>query len=158
MTDIATAIRRKYPGVYLNDIVAAVLQTYGYTLLHTRNGAGGDVDILAGKGALGFDPPRLCVRVASDDQPVGVSDYDNLQGNVRRYGADCGLLVSSGGFTDLVCQENERTFFTVRLWDLDALAGQFCSVYDRLPSELRNAVPITSRLMPPEMLAGAPEL
>lgn len=153
MTDIAAVIRSKYPGAHLNRIVAAVLQAHGYTLLHTRSISG--VDILAGKGPLGFDPPRLCIRVASDDVPVGLSDYDDLQGNIRRYGADCGLLVSAGGFTDIVHRENERAFFTARLWDLDALVGQFCSVYDRLPSDIRNAIPITSRLTPLEMLADS---
>lgn len=153
MNDIAAAIRRKYPGAYLNDIVAAVLQAYGYTLVHTRHDAVSGVDLLAGKGALGFDPPRLCVRIISDDDPVDLSDYGNLTGNIGRYGADYGLLVSTGGFTDIVLQENERAFFKVRLWDLDELTEQFASVYDRLPSEIRRAIPITTRLMPPEMLA-----
>ena len=153
MNDIAAAIVRKYPGVYLNDIVAAVLQAYGYTLLHTRNDAVSGVDILAGKGDLGFGSPRLCVRVASDDDPVDLSDYDDLTGNVRRYGADYGLLVSAGGFTDVVIQENELTFFKVRLWDLDELTEQFASVYDRLPPAIRSAIPIATLRMPPEMLA-----
>lgn len=153
MTDIAGVIRSKYPGAYLNHIVGAILQAHGYTLRHIRDGDICGVDILAGKGVLGFDSPRLCVRVASDDRPVGLTDYDNLQGNVRRYGADCGLLVSTGGFTDVVRRDNERVFFVVRLWDLDALADEFCSVYDRLPSDIRNAIPISSRLMPPEMLS-----
>lgn len=153
MTDIAGVIRSKYPGAYLNHIVAAVLQAHGYTLRHIRDGDICGVDILAGQGVLGFDSPRLCVRVASDDLPVGLTDYDNLQGNVRRYGANCGLLVSTGGFTDEVRRDNERAFFTVRLWDLDDLIGEFCTVYDRLPSDVRNAIPISNRRMPPEMLA-----
>ena len=153
MNDIAAAIVRKYPGVYLNDIVAAVLQAYGYTLLHTRNDAVSGVDLLAGKGDLGFGSPRICVRVASDNDPVDLPDYDDLSGNVRRYGADYGLLVSTGGFTDIVLQENERAVFKIRLWDLDELTEQFASVYDRLPREIRSAIPITTRLMPPEMLA-----
>ena len=152
MNDIAAAIVRKYPGVYLNDIVAAVLQASGYTLLPTRNGDISGVDLLAGKGALGFDPPRLCVRIISDDDPVDLSDYGNLTVNIRRYGADYGLLVSPSGFTDIVLQENERTFFKVRLWDLDELTEQFASVYDRLPSEIRRAIPIATLRMPPEML------
>lgn len=154
MTAIAAAISRQYPGAELNHLVAAVLQASGYTLLSTRNGDISGVDLLAGKGALGFDPPRLCVRIISDDDPVDLSDYSDLTGNIRRYGADCGLLVSPSGFTDIVLQENEQAFFTVWLWDLDELTEQFASVYDRLPPEIRRAIPITTRLMPPEILAG----
>ena len=33
------------------------------------------------------------MRVAFDNDPVDLSDYDNLTGNIRRYGADLPVLL-----------------------------------------------------------------
>ena len=51
-------------------------------------GADGGVDILAGKGPLGFDPPRLVVQVKSQDAPVDVGVLRELQGVMHQFNAD----------------------------------------------------------------------
>lgn len=148
---ITEIIRAKYPGVELERLVAAVLAASGYTTLQTRRGADGGIDVVAGTGELGLSQPRLCVQVKSGRSLVDLPDYNRLQGNVRSFGADHGLLVSISGFTRAVHNENERSFFEIRLWDADALVQRLLKVYDNLPLEIRRDIPLESRLMPVEM-------
>ena len=148
---IAEIIREKYPGVELEGLVAAVLEASGYTALQTRRGADGGIDVVAGSGELGFAQPRLSVQVKSGRSLVDLPDYNRLQGNVRSFGADHGLLVSMSGFTRAVHNENERSFFEIRLWDADALVQRLLEVYDKLPAEIRRDIPLERRMMPLEM-------
>ena len=148
---IIAIIRGKYPGVELERLVAAVLEASGYTVLQTRRGADGGIDVVAGSGELGFGQPRLCVQVKSGRSLVDLPDYNRLQGNVRSFGADHGLLVSLSGFTRAVHNENERSFFEIRLWDADALVQRLLEVYGNLPLEIRRDIPLENRLMPVDM-------
>ena len=148
---IIEIIRVKYPGVELERLVTAVLSASGYTALQTRAGPDGGIDVVAGMGELGFSEPRLCIQVKSGRSLVDLPAYNRLQGNVRSFGADHGLLVSLSGFTRAVHNENERTFFEIRLWDADVLAQRLLDVYDNLPLEIRRDIPLESRLMPVEM-------
>ena len=70
---------------------------------------------------------------------------------MRSFGADHGLLVSMSGFTRAVHNENERSFFEIRLWDADALVQRLLEVYDKLPAEIRREIPLERRMMPLEM-------
>ena len=60
-------------------------------------GADGGVDILAGRGSLGLDAPRLCVQVKSQNSPSDVTVYRTLQGTMQTFKAEQGLLVCWGG-------------------------------------------------------------
>ena len=148
---IIEIIRAKYPGVELKRLVTAVLEASGYTTLQTRRGVDGGVDIVAGSGELGFSKLRLCVQVKSGRSLVDLAGYNRLQGNVRSFGADHGLLVSLSGFTRAVHNENERSFFEIRLWDVDSLVQRLLEVYNNLPLAIRRDIPLESRLMPVEM-------
>ena len=44
-------------------LVACILRASGYVALQTSRGRDGGVDIVAGRGDLGFGEPRLCVQV-----------------------------------------------------------------------------------------------
>jgi len=69
---------------------------------HARGGA----DILAGRGSLGLDGPRLCVQVKSQqDQPADVTVYRALKETMQTFGAEQGLLVCAGGFNRTVLRE-----------------------------------------------------
>ena len=143
---ILARIAERFSRHRLEYLVEEILKVEGYSTLRTTPGPDGGADILAGKGALGFEN-RLCVQVKSSASPIGISDYNRLQGNVHSFGADYGLLVSLSGFTKPVLDENRRSFFQIRLWDGDALVERLLDTYDDLPQEIRAAIPLEKRLV-----------
>lgn len=131
--------RRQYAGKELEYLVASILRAYGYHVLQTREGPDGGIDVLAGKGDLGFGEPRLCVQVKGRTSPVSLGEYASLQGNIAAFGADHGLLVSLGGFTKPVHDRNEQqSFFAIRLWGPEDLAQRLLERYDSLPQDIRS--------------------
>lgn len=142
---IVERMRQKFSGNRLEYVVASILKAEGYTVLQTRPGPDGGIDVVAGKGDMGFGRPRLCVQVKSSRASVDVPDYNRLQGNVRSFGAEHGLLVSLGDFTRAVRNENERSFFEIRLWGPHELAQRLLDTYDDLPPDIRADIPLQSR-------------
>ena len=147
---IVQMIRRRYSGVGLERLVAAILRASGYSAVETRRGPDGGIDVLAGMGDMGFGEPRLCVQVKSGASPIGIADYDRLQGNIHGFGAQYGLLVSMGDFTRDVKRENERSFFQIRLWGPYELVDRLLESYDYLPPEIRAEIPLQTRRVPIE--------
>ena len=121
----------------LARLVDAVLKAEGYVTRRSKPGPDGGVDILAGGGRMGFDHPRLCVQVKSSQSPADVTVLRSLQGSMRTFGADQGLLVSWGGFTGPTLEEARRSFFAVRLWDSGGLIEAVLRNYDSLPDSIQ---------------------
>ena len=142
---IVARLRQKFAGTRLEYLVASILEAAGYVVLQTRKGADGGVDVLAGKGDLGFGEPRLCVQVKGRTSPVDLSEYDRLQGNIASFRAEHGLLVSLGGFTKPVHDRNEQSFFVIRLWGPEELAERLLENYDVLPQDIRADIPLETR-------------
>ena len=94
---------------------------------------------------MGFGHPRLCVQVKSGRSAVDLADYNRLQGNIGSYGADHGLLVSLGDFTRTVRNENERSFFQIRLWGPSDLVDKLVETYDSLPEYIQSEIPLRNR-------------
>ena len=147
---IVQMIRLKFPGTGLERLVAHILRASGYNAVETRRGPDGGIDVLAGMGDMGFGEPRLCVQVKSGIAPVGIADYNRLQGNIHGFGAQYGLLVSLGDFTSAVKRENERSFFQIRLWGPYELVDRLLETYDSLPEEIRADIPLQTRRVPVE--------
>jgi restriction system protein len=135
-------IARKFKGHELSQIVAQVLRAEGYQMEVSAPGPDGGVDILAGKGPMGFDAPRLCVQVKSGNAPVDAKVLRELRGVMEDRGADQGLLVSWSGFTRPAVEEARRQFFRIRLWDAGTLVGKVLDNYERLSEELRAELPL----------------
>ena len=113
---ISDFIGRKFKGYRMEGLVAEVLRAQGFEVkVNEHEGADGGADILAGRGPIGFDEPRLCVQVKSSDSAIGSKDYNELKGVMQKFGADNGLFVSWGGFTGSVEDEARRDFFNIRL-------------------------------------------
>ena len=146
---VAQRIRQKFTGHRLEYLVENILKAEGYTTLQTRRGADGGVDVVAGKGQMGFGEPRLCVQVKSGIAPANVETYRGLQANLRNIGASHGLLVSLSDFTRDVRNENERSFFQIRLWGSGELTQNLLASYDRLPADIRADIPLVDRKVPP---------
>lgn len=139
---IIARLRQRFSGTRLEYLVAGILRVSGYEALQTRQGADGGVDVLAGKGKLGFGEPRLCVQVKGRTSPVDLAEYDRLRGNISTFRAQHGLLVSLGGFTKPVHDRNEQEFFEIRLWGPEELAEWLLQSYDGLPQDIRDDIPL----------------
>lgn len=135
-------ISTHFKGHALARLVEAILHAQGYVTKISEPGPDGGVDILAAAGRMGFDQPRLCVQVKSSDSAVDVNVLRSLQGTMRNFGADQGLLVSWGGFTRPTLEEARRTFFTVRLWDSGDLLEALVKNYDGLVDSLQAELPL----------------
>jgi len=87
-------IGRRFKQHELADLVGAVLRAQGYQIKVSPPGADGGVDIIAGRGPLGFDQPRLCVQVKSGPSAQDVGTVREFQGALQNFSADQGLFVS----------------------------------------------------------------
>lgn len=135
-------IRSRFPGHEFARLVEAVLQAEGYFTLRSPAGPDGGVDILAARGSLGFQGPKLCVQVKATESPVEVNVLRSLKGTMQLFQAGQGLLVSRGGFRAGLEREARQSFFTVRLWGAGDLVDAMCRNYEQLPEQLRNEIPL----------------
>ncbi len=133
----------KFHGHEFTRLVASVLRAQGYAVEVAPPGPDGGVDIVAGSGPMGFDPPRICVQVKSGVQTTNVNVLRELEGIIKNFGADYGLLVSWGGFTgDTEREARKNTYFNVRLWNSDDFLNALFENYDRLPAGLKAELPL----------------
>lgn len=139
---LRTFIEQQFKGHGMERLVAGVLQATGYITDISPPGPDGGVDIIAGRGSLGFEGPRLCVQVKSSINPVGVEVLRSLHGTMKTFGADQGLLVSWGGFKRTVHSEAKSQFFTIRLWDDNQLIQSVFDNYDKLSPEIQAMLPL----------------
>lgn len=139
---IVDFISRKFKGHDLTRLVEGVLRAQGYTVRTSPPGADGGVDIVAGRGAMGFEAPRLCVQVKSGEEPVGVTVLRELQGVMKNYRAEQGLIVSWGGFKSTVYREARQLFFEIRLWNQADLVRTIQETYKHLPDQVQAELPM----------------
>ena len=139
---IVKQIQSRFVGHDLTRLVNAVLQADGWVTTVSPPGPDGGVDILAGRGTLGLDAPRLCVQVKSQDGPADVTVYRTLQGTMQTYKVEQGLLVCWGGFNRAVLRESKQGHFIVRLWDSGNLVDVIYRNYERLPPEIQAELPL----------------
>ncbi|MBI1289854.1 restriction endonuclease [bacterium] len=139
---IVAHIQARFAGHPLSLLVEAVLRADGWVTKNSPPGADGGVDILAGRGSLGLDAPRLCVQVKSQPSAADVNVYRSLQGTMQSFKAEQGLLVCWGGFNKAVLAEARQSHFTVRLWDSRDLVEAIYRTYERLPAEVQAELPL----------------
>jgi restriction system protein len=65
-----------------------------------------------------------------------------LIGSVTNLNANHGLLVCWSGFTQAVRRKVNDQFFKIRLWSSDDLLEAIFRTYERLPEEIRKALPL----------------
>lgn len=139
---IVARIQSRFSGHALTGLVEALLEAEGWVTESSPPGPDGGVDILAGRGSLGLDGPRLCVQVKSQQTPADVTVYRALKGTMQNFSAEQGLLVCWGGFNRVVLQESKQGHFTVRLWDDRHLVDAIYRNYARLPAKIKTELPL----------------
>lgn len=135
-------LQQNYKGHEMERLIAGILEAQGYTVFRSPIGADKGVDLLAGKGGLGFDEPRLCVQVKTETSPIGRQVLDQLIGVMQNTHAHHGLLVSWSGFKKTVEQEEASQFFRVRLWSSDQVVDELLGCYENLSEELQSEIPL----------------
>lgn len=140
--EILKLIQSKFKRHDLARLVSAVLQAQGYRTEVSPPGPDGGVDILAGSGLLGLDPPRLCVQVKSGGTAEGQSTYNELLGVVTKFASGQGLLVSWSGFSKPLKQDARKAHFTIRLWDQGDIVDAVLKHYDQLDDEIKAELPL----------------
>ncbi len=139
---VVARVESRFKGHEMAVLVNAVLKAEGWETDLSPPGPDGGVDILAGRGSLGLDAPRLCVQVKSQKAPADVTVYRALQGTMQTFKAEQGLLVCWGGFNKVVLRESRQSHFIVRLWDDIALVRAIYENYERLPAEIQAELPL----------------
>jgi restriction system protein len=139
---IRTQIVQQFKGHEMARLVEAVLQAEGYETLRSPPGPDGGVDILASRGPLGLDGPRLCVQVKSAETAEDVATFRGLQGSMASFKAEQGLLVCWGGLTPPARREARQNHFSVRVWDSGDLLDAILRNYTKLPEAIRSEIPL----------------
>lgn len=139
---IKRKLASEFTGHNLTRLVAEILKAQGYVVNVSPPGADQGVDIVAGRGALGLEGPRLVVQVKSGDITADQPTLQALIGAVQDTHADHGLLVSWGGFKKTVTQRRNELFFRIRLWGAEDLLSALFDTYERLPEEFRAELPL----------------
>jgi len=139
---IRVYLGQKFKGHKMAFLVNELLIAQGYKTQKSDPGPDGGVDIIAGRGPMGFDSPKLIVQVKSEKSPIDVKVLRSLQGTMKNFGADQGLLVSWSGFTKNLLAESRRIFFEIRLWNADDLISSLLDNYDKLPEDLQAELPL----------------
>lgn len=140
--EIRDYLSQNYAGHALADLVDAVLKAQGYQTEVSSPGADGGVDIIAGRGPMGFDSPRLMVQVKATKGKQDVKVLRELKGVIKDFNAEQGLFVSWGGFTRDAIKEAKKAYFELRLWDADDLVSAILRHYDQFSEALRAELPL----------------
>ncbi|GAA5001464.1 restriction endonuclease [Actinopolymorpha pittospori] len=126
----------------LTHLIADILRVQGYTCDVAPPGPDFGVDIIAGCGPLGLDPPTLIVEVKSEAGSIGAPIVRGLRGAMVAHKADQGLLVAWGGLSKAATDEIRTARLSIRVWDAEDVLDHLFGVYDHLPDETRARVPL----------------
>lgn len=138
---ITTRIAEDFAGHALATLVAAILTAEGFHCVVSPPGPDGGVDIMAGRGPIGLDDPRLLVQVKSGSQ-IGAPVVTQLHGVMTTFGADQGLLVAWGGLTKPARDALRHQHLRVRVWEAADVVEAVLRTYDRLSEELQTQLPL----------------
>ena len=138
---ITTRIAEEFAGHDLAALVTALLEVEGFTCTMSPPGADQGIDVVAGRGLLGMDAPRVIVQVKSGSG-VGESVVRDLLGVVSTQNADQGLLIAWGGLTGPARAAVRHQQFKIRAWTSEDVVDAVLRLYERLPEEMRTRLPL----------------
>lgn len=139
---ISKRIASEFAGHDFTRLIAAILAAQGYRTRVSPPGADSGVDIVAGSGPLGLESPRIVCQVKSGSFTVDQPTLQALIGSIQDTQADHGLIVSWAGYTSAVTRRLNELFFRVRLWGREEVIDNLLATYDRLPEDIRTALPL----------------
>ncbi|MGO4455533.1 restriction endonuclease [Arthrobacter sp. RAF14] len=138
---ISARIEETFVGHDLTGLIKAVLEVDGFTCQMAPPGPDRGIDIVAGKGPLGMDSPRIIVQVKSGGQ-IGDPVIRDLLGVLHSQGADQGLIVAWGGLSSAAKATVYGQQFRLRAWTAEDIVEAVLRVYDRLPEDIQTRLPL----------------
>ncbi|HEY1972253.1 MAG TPA: restriction endonuclease [Pseudonocardia sp.] len=138
---IEARIGTDFIGHGLAVLVGAILSVDGFHCDPPQQGSDDSVDIIAGRGPLGLDRPRLLVQVKSAES-VGMAALARLHDRMDTYGVDQGLLVAWGGLARPVRESLSNDHSPVRVWEPSDVVAAVLRTYDRWSDDMRTRLPL----------------
>jgi restriction system protein len=138
---ITARIAEEFAGHGLATLVTELLAADGFICTQAPPGPDGGIDVVAGRGPLGLDIPRLLVQVKSGGQ-IGAPVVTQLHGVMTTHGADQGLLVAWGGLSKPARDALKTHQLRVRVWEASDVADAVLRSYERLSDDTRAKLPL----------------
>ncbi len=131
----------------MEALVASLLRAMGYKARVTPKGPDGGRDVIASPDGFGFQSPRIIAEVKHRPRDrMGPEHVRSFLGGLR--GGDCGLYVSTGGYTREARYEADRATVPLTLVTLDDLASLVVEHYESFDAEGRTLVPLVKVYWP----------
>ena len=132
-------------GAHFEEVVAATLESMGYTARVTPASGDHGVDVIAHPDPLGLKQPYVKVQVKSGTSRIGEPDVNQLKGSLNT--GEHGILVSLGGFTSGALAI-ERASPNLILIDAQRFVQLFSDHYEDLDPAWRSRYPLRQVLVP----------
>ena len=132
----------------MEELTAALLRAMGYQTRVSARGPDRGIDVLASPDGLGLTQPRIKAEVKHRNGSMGSNPIRSFIGTLRE--GDCGLFISTGGFTREARYEAERATIPVTLIDIDLLADLVVTNYERFDIEGQRLIPLVKVYWPAE--------
>lgn len=134
-------IRAHYHSFAFEEFVAELFTAMGYRAEPTRKTGDHGVDVIAGRGPLGLDPPILKIQVKAGTTATGDPELMKLNGSVAQHEGEAGVLISLGGFTSNALKQ-VQSLKSMRLVGPTEFVDLVLDHYDLLPEQIRQQIPL----------------
>lgn len=139
---ILKELSKKLKGYALEEFVADLLRAMGYRCTVSPQGGDSGIDITAYKDEL---PPRILVRVKSQDSDIKETTIQSLKGAMRE--GDYGLFVTLSNYTKNAKKYLENTPI-IRGINGTELVDLILKYYDQLGDKYRKMIPLKMVYIP----------
>ncbi|GAB3556193.1 restriction endonuclease [Spelaeicoccus albus] len=139
---IASRVIEVFAGHKMESLVAEILRANDYVCMEHGAGTDDGIDLVAGKGLLGLEAPRIIVQVKSQASSVDSPTVQQLHGALKMHDADQGLLVAWGGLTKAARKLVDSHRFAVRVWEADDVVNLIERHYLDLSASIRKDLPL----------------
>jgi restriction system protein len=145
---VGRLVQENFAGHGLSKLITALLEAEGFVCRMSPEGADGGVDILAARGMLGTESPKLVVQVKSQMSPVGTEVIAQVLGVMDKFKAEQALLVALGGTTQQAKRDHYYEWFRLRVWELQDVLDAIYKNYDVLPDDVQAKLPLKQIWIP----------
>lgn len=142
LDEITSFVAENFTGHSLSELVGEILKANGFFCKVSPPGADKGIDILAGKGVLGLDSPRIVVQVKSGNNSVESRVVTELLGTMNSQACDQGLLVAWNGITKDAKTTLLNHQMKIRVWEASDVIEELLECYSNLDSDIKERLPL----------------
>lgn len=137
---ISKYIYKTFKGYDMEDLICEILRAKGFTVYNGPKGPDGGQDLLAAAGDMGFESPKICVQVKTQNSHVKKEVVDKLSQTIEKFHAEYGLFVAWNGFDKAV--NPAEYFYNIRLWTSSEVVEEVLKNYDKFSPEMQQRIPL----------------